>query len=87
VNELSGYVFAPLRGDIALFRGHRNGFPRSCLPPLTRDRSIASSGLITNMRSSLNLTPTGGRNQSRSSASIPHSKRGERRCDGRTCRP
>ena len=25
MNEFSGFVFAPLRGDIALFRGHRNG--------------------------------------------------------------
>ena len=39
MNELSGYVFAPLRGDIALFRGHRNGL--SPIPLATVDeRSI-----------------------------------------------
>ena len=48
--ELSSYAFLPLReGDIALFRGAGNG-----LAPI-----------LTNMRSSPNLTPTGRRDRSR----------------------
>jgi len=51
VNELLSYVFSPLReGDIALYRGSGTGLAPILLVAAEERRSVASSGLNTNMR-------------------------------------
>ncbi len=66
MNELSSYVFSPLReGDIALYRGSGNGLTPILLAAAEEGSSVASSGLNMNMGSRPNLTPTGRRGRSR----------------------
>ena len=67
MNELSGYVFSPLReGDIALHRGSGSGLaPVLLVAADESSRGCVERVLNTNTRSSPNLTPTGRRDPSR----------------------
>ena len=66
MNELSSYVFSPLReGDIALYRGSGNGLAPILLVAAEETSLDCVERLEHDMRSKPNLTLTGRRDQAR----------------------